>query len=220
MWIYEEASFSSGRNTQNGWVKRSPAFSDAKSPITDLKFAPKFLGLQLAICSQNGEVRIYECSDIGSNVWTLVQLDLSKTNMNSCSSCSWSNCMNLPVLLALGSDETNNTSTDKLAIFECNESNRNYTRIEKQNICNEPIRSLSFAPSIGKLYHTLAIASKSLMVVTIKPHKESYKYQITTANLSQNVSAWRVCWNTTGSVLASAGDDRKVKLWRCEIIFL
>lgn len=169
VWIYEEASFGSGKNTQNGWVKRTPAFSDARAAITDLKFAPKFLGLQLVICAQNGEVRIYECTDIlSSNSWTLVHPDL-KTNMSSCSSCSWSSCFNLPILLALGSDESN-TNSEKLAIFEYNENNRTYSRIEKsqQIICTEPIRSLAFAPSVGKLYHVLAIASRSLMIATIK----------------------------------------------------
>lgn len=168
VWIYEETCFGTGRNTQNGWVKRN-TLQDARFAITDLKFAPKFLGLQLVVCTQNGEVRIYESTDIlSSNVWTIVHPEL-KTNMSSCSSCSWSTCFNLPILLALGSDETNPTS-DKLVIFEYNENNRTYSRIERvQNvICTEPIRSLAFAPSIGKLYHVLAIASKSLLVATIK----------------------------------------------------
>jgi hypothetical protein len=34
VWFYEEASFGSGRNTQNGWVKRTPALTDARAPIT------------------------------------------------------------------------------------------------------------------------------------------------------------------------------------------
>ena len=150
--------------------------------MLDLKFAPKFLGLQLVICAQNGEVRIYECTDIlSSNVWTLVHPEL-KTNMGSCSSCSWSSCFNLPILLALGCDESNadyktNQSSEKLTIFEYNAINRTYARIEKSQsvICSEPIRSLAFAPSIGKLYHVLAIASKSLMVATLKPtYTESF----------------------------------------------
>ena len=56
MWFYEEACFGSGKNTQNGWVKRMPALTDVRGTITDLKFAPKYLGLQLVICAQNGEV--------------------------------------------------------------------------------------------------------------------------------------------------------------------
>ena len=57
VWIYEETCLGSGKGDKSGWVKRTPPLSDARAAITDLKFAPKFLGLQLAICSQNGEVR-------------------------------------------------------------------------------------------------------------------------------------------------------------------
>ena len=194
--------------------------SDARDAITDLKFAPKFLGLQLVMCAKNGQVLIYECTDIlSSNVWTLAHPEL-RTNMNSCSSCSWSTCFNLPILLAIGSDESTNASTDKLSIFEYNDNNRSYSKIEKLQsvICTEPIKSIAFAPSIGKLYHVLAIASRSLCVSTLKPAKEAHKYQITTVTLDTEVSAWRVCWNTVGSVLASAGDDRKVYLWKCNYI--
>ena len=150
------------------WIKRQPAFSDVRAPITDMKFAPKHIGLLLVLCAQSGDVKIYECPEVFcSNAWTLVNPEV-KTNLSSCSSCSWSTCYNLPILLALGSDETN-TSTDKLVVFEFNENNRTFIKIDKSDICTQPIRSLAFAPSVGKLYHTLAIASKALSVVTIKP---------------------------------------------------
>lgn len=115
-------------------------------------------------------IQVYECTDVlSSNVWTLVQPEL-KTNMSSCSSCSWSTCFNLPILLALGCDEPSTNNGEKLAIFEYDENNRAYLKIEKPQsaICNEPIRSLAFAPSVGKLFHVLAIASKSLLISTIK----------------------------------------------------
>jgi hypothetical protein len=176
--IYEEACYGSGRMTQSGWIKRTPTLSDARAAITDLKFAPKYLGLQIVLCAQNGEVefimkliihyfifldltsfiikvRIYECTDIlSSNVWQLVHPEL-KTNMSSCSSCSWSTCFNLPILLALGCDEIN-TNTDKLVLYEYNDTTRTYSRVITQSIiCTESIRSIAFAPSIGKIFKTL-----------------------------------------------------------------
>lgn len=130
--------------------------------------------------------------------------------MSSCSSCSWSTCFNLPILLALGCDESN-TSSEKLAIFEYNENHRTYSKIERSlnPICTEPIRSLAFAPSVGRLFHVLAIASKSLMVLTIRNmqvmylklffnsdklmyfiviRREPHKYQISTVTLDHDVS--------------------------------
>lgn len=188
--IFEETSYGQGKNTQNGWVKRSPPLSDARDSITDLKFAPKYLGLQLVLCAKNGQVLIYECADIlNSNVWSLAHPEL-RTNMNSCSSCSWSTCFNLPILLAISSDESTNPTADKLSIFEYNDNNRAYSRIEKLAVCTEPIKSIAFAPSIGKLYHVLAIASRSLYVstLTLKPGKDAHKYQITTVTLDSDVS--------------------------------
>jgi nucleoporin SEH1 len=177
VWVYEETCFNAGKSAQSGWIKRAK-LTDAHAPITDLKFAPKNLGLQLIVCSQNGEVRIYECSDIlNSSTWALSHSEF-KTNFNSCSSCSWSTCFNLPTLLAIGSDESS-PNTDKLAIFEYNEGNRT-SKIERPQafVCTEPIHSLAFAPSIGKLYHVLAIASKSLLVSTIKPPTYEYYFSI------------------------------------------
>ena len=86
---------------------------------------------------------------MSSNVWVLVHQEV-KTNMSSCSSCSWTTCFNLPILLALGCDETN-TNTDKLVLYEYNDNNRTYSKVEKIQsvICTEPIRSIAFAPSIG-----------------------------------------------------------------------
>lgn len=219
VWIYEEVC--SGKMTQSGWIKRIPPLSDARFPIIDLKFAPKYLGLQLVLCAQNGEVRIYQSDILSGNVWSLVQTPELKC-YSSCSSCSWSTCFNLPILLALGCDE-NNSNTDKLVLYEYNashNSNPTYSKVEKIQsiVCTDPIRSLAFAPSMGKSNHVIAIASHALMVSTLKCTKEPQKYQVSTEYLDSDVSVWRVCWNTLGSVLAAAGDDRKVRLYKCNYL--
>ena len=100
-----------------------PPFTDSRATITDIKFAPKLLGLQLIVTNAIGEARIYECNDNASNgstLWSLQQEIL--TGIDSCSSCSWSTCLTLPVLLAFGCDSLQ--SPTKLAIFEYNDSNR------------------------------------------------------------------------------------------------
>lgn len=123
VWIYEELCFTNSKNSQAGWNKRVPAFSDARAPISDIKFAPKYLGLQLVVTTTSGEARIYECLDncsANAQLWSLQQE--IKTNMASCSSCSFSTCLNLPILLAFGCDDPHTPA--KLAIFEYVEGNR------------------------------------------------------------------------------------------------
>ena len=109
-----------------------PSFTDSRSTITDIKFAPKQLGLQLIATTASGEARIYECNDSIPNgsTWSLQQE--IKTNMDSCSSCSWSTCLTLPVLLAFGCDSTH--TVNKLAIFEYNENTSNQLRFVDKNI--------------------------------------------------------------------------------------
>ena len=41
--------------------------------MTDIKFSPKHHGLQLATCSADGQIRLYECTDIMNlTQWNLV----------------------------------------------------------------------------------------------------------------------------------------------------
>lgn len=127
--IFEELCHSGGNKCtqQPSWAKRVPPFTDSRSQITDIKFAPKLLGLQLIATTASGEARIYECNDNIPNgsTWTLQQE--IKTNMDSCSSCSWSTCLTLPVLLALGCDSSQ--SFNKLSLFEYNENSGNQSRL-------------------------------------------------------------------------------------------
>jgi nucleoporin SEH1 len=172
VWLFEELCHGNNKNLQGGWIKRTPGFLDARATITDIKFAPKLLGLQLIVTTANGEARIYDCMDNISSSSTnhgSLQQEI-KINMDSCSSCSWSTCLNLPVLLAFGCDSSHSMGSSKLAIFEYNDISITYSKIDVSlSVCQDPIRSIAFAPSVGKLFHTLAVASKSLIVLTIKP---------------------------------------------------
>lgn len=53
------------------WIRRTNLV-DSRTSVTDVKFGPKSLGLQLATCSNDGVIRIYEAPDVMNlSQWTL-----------------------------------------------------------------------------------------------------------------------------------------------------
>ena len=60
---------------------------DSRTSVTDVKFAPKHMGLMLTTCSADGVVRIYEAPDVMNlSQWSLQHEISCKL---SCSSISW-----------------------------------------------------------------------------------------------------------------------------------
>ena len=82
-------------------------------------------------------------------------------------------------------------------------------------ICDLPehnglIRSVSWAPSMGRKYHLIATGCKDGFVRIFKAtEQENGDLKIETlAKLNDHkLEVWRVSWNMTGTILSSAGDD-------------
>lgn len=67
-------------------IKRT-TLVDSRTSVTDVKFAPKHMGLMLATCSADGVVRIYEAPDVMNlSQWSLQHEISCKL---SCSCISW-----------------------------------------------------------------------------------------------------------------------------------
>ena len=71
-------------------------------------------------------------------------------------------------MIAVGSDDSNQSSDGKVFIYEYSESSRRWTKTQTLNIA-DPIHDIAFAPNLGRSFHTLAIASKDVQVITLKP---------------------------------------------------
>ena len=55
----------------NNWIQRT-RLVDSRTSVTDVKFAPRNMGLMLATCSADGIVRIYEATDVMNlSEWSL-----------------------------------------------------------------------------------------------------------------------------------------------------
>jgi len=208
---------------QNQWVKKT-SLVDSRTSVTDVKFGPKQLGLILATCSADGTVRIYEAPDVMNlSQWSLQHEIHCKV---PCSCISWNPSLSRlhSPMIAVGSDDPNSAGTlsPKVFVYEYNESSRRWLKVETLNTMTDPVHDIAFAPNIGRSYHVLAVASKDLRIITLKPLLDQAapgggtRFDIREAGQfnDHGDSVWRVSWNITGTILASSGDDGQIKLWK------
>ncbi|KAK1337627.1 hypothetical protein QTO34_002260 [Cnephaeus nilssonii] len=207
---------------QSHWVKRT-TLVDSRTSVTDVKFAPKHMGLMLATCSADGIVRIYEAPDVMNlSQWSL-QHEISCKLSCSCISWNPSSSRAHSPMIAVGSDDSSPNAMAKVQIFEYNENTRKYAKAETLMTVTDPVHDIAFAPNLGRSYHILAIATKDVRIFTLKPVRKEltssggptkFEIHIVAQFDNHNSQVWRVSWNITGTVLASSGDDGCVRLWK------
>lgn len=222
----------SGERNQSHWVKKSNLV-DSRTSVTDVKFAPKHLGLLLATSSSDGIVRIYEAPDIMNlGQWTIVHDFNVKM---ACSCIAWNLSNFHPTMIAVGSDDP--AAGSKVHIYESNENARRFFKVDSIASVTEPVHDIAFAPNVGRSYHLLGLASRDVRIISIKPSKnqqEPISSSLSTLNQpntavssaprydirqvaqfdDHGAQVWRVSWNITGTILASSGDDGNVRLWK------
>ncbi|XP_052816502.1 nucleoporin SEH1-like isoform X2 [Mya arenaria] len=215
-----------GENVVEGehrsWIKRA-SLVDSRTAVTDVKFAPKHLGLQLATCSADGIVRVYEAPDVMNlSQWSLQHEIPCKLR---CSCLSWNTSRRHPQMLAVGSDDPNPSAGGKVQIYEYNDATRKWNKVETIAMVTDPVHDVAFSPNLGRSYHLLAIATKTLKIISIEPLRRdatlSGQTGLTKFELRQigdfnqhDSQVWRVCWNVLGTVLVSSGDDSCVRMWK------
>ncbi|KAA0710706.1 Nucleoporin SEH1 [Triplophysa tibetana] len=207
---------------QSHWIKRT-TLVDSRTSVTDVKFAPKHMGLMLTTCSADGVVRIYEAPDVMNlSQWSL-QHEISCKLSCSCISWNPSSSRAHPPMIAVGSDDSNVTYGGKVQIYEYNENTRKYAKAETLVTVTDPVHDVAFAPNLGRSFHVLAIATKDVRIFKLVPlRREStsssaptkFEVQVMAQFDSHNSQVWRVSWNITSTLLASSGDDGCVRLWK------
>ena len=89
-----------GLSHNRKWVRRT-TLVDSRTSVTDVEFAPKYLGLLLATASADGIIRIYEAPDIMNLSQWPVQHEIANKSPLSCLSWNTSTYMLSSQLLAV-----------------------------------------------------------------------------------------------------------------------
>lgn len=157
-----------GEGPLKRWTKKANLV-DSRTSVTDVKFGPRYLGLYLTTCSADGTIRIYEAPDVMNlSQWTQ-QHEVSFKP--SCSCLTWTNSFNrfhIP-LIAVGSDDNNTSVNSKIAIYEYNEQSRRMRPVDAFVNVMDAVHDIVFAPTLGRSFHLLAVATKNVKIIKLKP---------------------------------------------------
>lgn len=179
---------SSPKPFSSTWVKRANLV-DPRTSVTGLQFAPRHMGLQLAAVSTDGLLRVYEAMDVMNLTQWRLQFDFGTRTHGAC--LAWSQSRFDPPLIAVGSATSPGVNMNgivdasaqqppappnsiggnigKLVIYEYNEPRRYWECIQDVAELEDPVHDVQFAPHMGQSHHTLAVGSKEVIILRVRP---------------------------------------------------
>ncbi|KAK6454486.1 WD40-repeat-containing domain protein [Scheffersomyces xylosifermentans] len=227
------------------WIKLATLAIESYGPIYDVVFAPNHLGLKLGCVGSDGVFRIYESlepSDLTNWALTteipILNSSLPAKSLQSSFAVEWCPAKfsktEMFIVVALDQGFIYGTSPNEQSSHgnysygseDQEQGNGSNSDSKYTKICNLPehnglIRSVNWAPSMGRNYHLIATGCKDGYVRIFKAIETAggeLKIE-TLAKLNDHKSeVWRVNWNLTGTILSSAGDDGKIRLWKCNYL--
>lgn len=218
--IWEE-QFEEPINSGRRWAKVA-TLADSHGPLYDACFLPSHLGLRIGTIGSDGKLRIYESTDPSDlSQWvTLEELSVLKNpvanHLQSDFSVSW-----CPSKFSV--EKFIVSALDQGYIYYKNETTNKFVQALVLPEHKGLIRSVSWAPTMGRSYHLIATACKDgyVRIFKLEEHKNNDNPDELTLNISLLNSfndhigeVWKVSWNLTGTILSTCGDDGLIRLYK------
>lgn len=215
--VWEE-NFEEPTGSGRRWT-RLATLADSQGPLYDMCIVPSFLGLKVGTIGSDGHLRVYESLDPSDlRDWTLVnEIEVLKapvaSHLQSDFNVSWCpsrfSCEKLVV-----------SALDQAYIYYKEEGGK-FKMGELLPEHGGLIRSVAWAPLMGRSYHLIATGCKDGYVRIFRVTETTGStgqpaFEVTTASeFNERIGeVWRVRWNMTGTILSSCGDDGLVRLYK------
>lgn len=170
------------------------------------------MGLKLATGGKEGIIRIYEATDITNlSQWQISEQFTPSDSKSQISCFSWNGSPFNPPQLAVGLDE------NIPKIWQYNDASRKWQAVCSLIGHTGYIKDIAWAPNMGRSYDLIATASKDHTVKIWQIERKGdfeCEANVIASFDDHGATVWRVEWNITGTILASSGDDNKVRLWK------
>lgn len=237
------------------WINRA-TITEFNGPVYDMAFAPSHLGLKIASIDYDGIFRVHEAMDPNNlQNWTLQPPDEklmtspASKSRQSAFSLSWCPSMFFKEFIAVAAQ-------NQAYIYYRNGSGPFY-RIATFPGHQVLIRSIAWAPSMGRGFQTIAIGYNDGKIEIYKVTKKQKPESTSSATVEKSGGSaikqqlqqqsvapafrqlseqdqfelslekasdleghtkevWKLSWNVTGTILASAGSDGTIRFWKSD----
>lgn len=218
--VWEE-QFEEPLNSGRRWA-RVATLADSHGPLYDACFLPAHLGLRIATIGSDGRLRIYESTDPSDlSQWTAIEeLCVLKnpvaSHLQSDFSTSW--CPS-----KFGVEKFVVSALDQAYLYYKNETSNKFVQGLLLPEHKGLIRSVSWAPTMGRSYHLVATACKDgyVRIFKVEEHRAAensddlvFDISLLSAFNDHVGEVWKVSWNLTGTILSSCGDDGLIRLYK------
>jgi WD40 repeat protein len=203
------------------WKKLSQLV-EGHEPVEDIQFAPPNRRLQLAVCSSNGEIRIYEpASPINLKLWNSPHFFVaSRLGSNV---LAWNASLGQNLMLLIGNNDLSKASekfsrtfeepVETLQLWSPTEDGKQWEKIfVPENSHEKAVVDISWAQLMGRNKHV--VASCDLEGSVIIWRIDSRGTMEIEENLRHGGKVYNIAWDLMGTTLSCVGEDSLLKIWK------
>jgi len=183
--------------------------------VNSIAWAPQEYGLILACASSDGSISILTFKE--NNTWDAVKFTAHQIGVNA---VSWAPAV-APSSLVATNTPTNTSVPRRIVSGGCDNAVKIWAYNEIDNSWKEQlkleehkdwVRDVAWAPNIGLPSSIIASCSQDNTVIIWVQEEPNSPW--IPKPIKFNDVVWRVSWSVTGHILAVAGGDNKVTLWK------